>query len=93
MLDLTANGRVQQRRGNRHAVFAPHGVYPCRGDDRWIAIAVRDDAGWQQLCDVLGHPEWTADARWIDAAGRLQSAEELDAELSQATAELDALRS
>ena len=45
VLDLTVNGRLQQRQGNRHALFAPHGVYPCRGDDAWIAIAVRDDAG------------------------------------------------
>jgi benzylsuccinate CoA-transferase BbsF subunit len=46
MLDLTVNGREQQAIGNAHATAAPHGVYPCRGDDRWIAIAATTDARW-----------------------------------------------
>ena len=86
VLDLTANGRVQQRQGNRHAVLAPHGVYPCRGDDAWIAIAVRDDDGWNQLRAVLGLPEWAAEQRWEHAEGRRQDADELDARIAQATA-------
>jgi benzylsuccinate CoA-transferase BbsF subunit len=86
VLDLTANGRVQQRQGNRHAVWAPHGVYPCRGDDAWIAIAVRDDDGWNQLRAVLGLTEWAAEQRWEHAEGRRQDADELDARIAQATA-------
>jgi benzylsuccinate CoA-transferase BbsF subunit len=86
VLDLTANGRLQQRQGNRHALFAPHGVYPCRGDDAWIAIAVRDDEGWNQLRAVLGLPEWAAEQRWEHAEGRRQGADELDARIAQATA-------
>ena len=86
VLDLTANGRVQQRQGNRHAVLAPHGVYPCRGDDAWIAIAVRDDDGWNQLRAVLGLTEWAAEQRWEHAEGRRQDADELDARIAQATA-------
>jgi len=90
VLDLTANGRVQQRQGNRHALLAPHGVYPCRGDDSWIAIAVRDDEGWNQLRAVLGSPEWAAEQRWEHAEGRRHGADELDARIAEATAGWDA---
>ena len=34
--------------------MAPHGVYPCEGDDQWVAIAVHDDACWQRLCRAMG---------------------------------------
>ena len=35
ILDYTVNGRVEQPQGNLADYAAPHGVYPCRGDDRW----------------------------------------------------------
>lgn len=90
VLDLTANGRLQQRQGNRHDFFAPHGVYPCRGDDAWIAIAVRDDAGWHRLRAVLGLPDWAAQPRWDHAEGRREGVEELDARIAESTAGWDA---
>ena len=34
------NGTQPARSGNSHYKHAPHGVYPCLGDDRWLAIAV-----------------------------------------------------
>ncbi len=40
--------------GNRHPQMAPHGVYPCAGDDAWIALACRDEDDWQALCGVIG---------------------------------------
>ena len=70
-------------------MLAPHGVYPCRGDDRWIAIAVRDNVGWSRLCEVLGNPEWAKAARWNDAQGRREGAIELDAHLATSTAGRD----
>ena len=49
LLDYTANGREQQRQGNRDAGAAPHGVYPCQGQDRWLALACPTEAQWQAL--------------------------------------------
>ncbi len=37
------------RTGNRSAPYAPHGVYPCRGDDRWILIQAGEEHQWQAL--------------------------------------------
>ncbi len=49
LLDYSANGREQGRLGNRDPGAAPHGVYPCTGEDRWIAIACFTDDHWQAL--------------------------------------------
>lgn len=40
--------------GNRHPEMAPHGVYSCKGDDEWVAIACRNDEDWRSLCICLG---------------------------------------
>lgn len=40
--------------GNRHPRMAPHGVYPCAGQDDWVAVACRDDDQWRALCSLLG---------------------------------------
>ena len=39
LLDYAVNGREQTRMGNRDTGAAPHGVYPCAGDDRWLALS------------------------------------------------------
>ena len=79
LLDVTVNGHSTRRpdfpTGNRlewpHA--APHGVYPARGDDRWVAIAVFDDDQWAGLVDALGNPDWTADARFATQDGSVRA--------------------
>jgi crotonobetainyl-CoA:carnitine CoA-transferase CaiB-like acyl-CoA transferase len=83
---FSASGEVLGREGNRDERAAPHGVYPCRGDDRWIALAVRSDADWQALLGVLGRPAWAAVPCLASASGRLGAAAELDAQLAAWTA-------
>ena len=39
---------------NRHPGMAPHGVYRCKGIDKWVAIACKNDKQWSQLCEVVG---------------------------------------
>lgn len=48
------NAEASPAAGNRDRQMVPHGVYPVLGDDRWIAIAVRSDAQWRQLCTLAG---------------------------------------
>ena len=63
LLDYTANGCNQIRKGNASSWMAPHGIYRCRDGkrgaphpdgstirERWIAIAIRSDAEWAALC-------------------------------------------
>lgn len=54
LLDYVTNGVSGQRMGNRSTRAHPHGAYPCRGDDRWVTIAVWNDEEWEQLADTIG---------------------------------------
>jgi crotonobetainyl-CoA:carnitine CoA-transferase CaiB-like acyl-CoA transferase len=47
------DGAPTGREGNRAFAYAPHGFYPCRGEDEWIAIAVPEDEAWSGLQSVL----------------------------------------
>jgi crotonobetainyl-CoA:carnitine CoA-transferase CaiB-like acyl-CoA transferase len=85
LLDFTVNGRVETRRGNASDRYAPHGSYPCKGDDRWIAIACAGDAQWRSLCTVARQPAWASDTRFATFAARQENARELDATLSEWT--------
>ena len=72
--------------------MAPHGCYPCRGEDRWVAIAVAEDSEWQGLCRVLGRLDWAGNPRFAGALARWQSRDELDRLLESETAGWDAHR-
>ena len=79
LLDCTVNGQVASRDGNHDREMAPHGVYPCAGDDRWVAIAVRDDRDWRELCLAMERPELARAARFASPSARLARRDELDA--------------
>ncbi|GGC02422.1 succinyl-CoA--D-citramalate CoA-transferase [Novosphingobium endophyticum] len=85
MLLLAAAGGSPRRMGNAHASMAPHGVYPARGEDRWLALAVGSDAEWATLARLMGKPELNGDARFTDAASRRANTEALDAIVSDWT--------
>ena len=78
LLDYTVNDHVQGRNGNRCDYAAPHGAYPCQGEDRWCVIAVFTDDEWKNLCQVMGNPDWTKDSKFATLLGRKQNEEELD---------------
>jgi crotonobetainyl-CoA:carnitine CoA-transferase CaiB-like acyl-CoA transferase len=80
ILDWSANDRIWKRYGNRspYKPAAPHGAYPCAGEDRWIAIACFNDAEWHALGEVAGHAEWTKDSRFADLAKRMAHQDALD---------------
>ena len=73
--------------GNRHRAFAPHGCYPCRGEDRWVVISVQTDVEWRALCTVLGRADLAADPALSDAEGRRRHHDMLDEAISVWTRE------
>ncbi|MEE9285210.1 MAG: CoA transferase [Dehalococcoidia bacterium] len=77
ILDYTMNGRVRERNANKHSAWAPHGAFPCRGDDQWVAIAVQGDRQFQALCEAMGSPELAEDPRFADALSRWDNEEAL----------------
>ncbi|MBI5442655.1 MAG: CoA transferase, partial [Deltaproteobacteria bacterium] len=85
LLDYTANGRVAARTGNRSAHGAPHGAFPCLGEDRWCAIAVLSEEQWRAFGEALGSPAWTRESRFSTLAGRKANEDELERLVSQWT--------
>lgn len=78
ILDFTINGRIANRMGNRCSYAVPHGVYPCKGRDRWCAIAIFTDEEWQAFCQTAGNQTWTKDPRFSTILRRVENEEELD---------------
>jgi benzylsuccinate CoA-transferase BbsF subunit len=83
--DALMNNRKPRPQGNRHPTMAPHGFYPCRGDDVWLALAVRSEVEWQALCQVMAQPELAQDVRFQDMYQRQRHLEALDAQIARWT--------
>ena len=66
----TQRGITRSRLGCGHLWKSPHNVFPCRGSDRWIAIAVSTDEEWRRLRQAMDEPLWAADLRFDTAQGR-----------------------
>lgn len=90
IMDYMVNGRIQERSGNEHPAATPHGVYPCAGVDRWIAICVMNDGHWVALCEALNKPEWLRNAAWKTRPGRRAERATIDTMLSEVTVRMDA---
>jgi len=89
-LDAAWNGREQRSLGNRSLEgFVPNGVFPCRGEDRWVAISCRDDREWAALVTFLGRPAWAIDAELDTAAGRAAREDVIEQRLAEWTATKD----
>jgi crotonobetainyl-CoA:carnitine CoA-transferase CaiB-like acyl-CoA transferase len=86
-MEYSLTGRVPTRDGNRHPEMAPHGCYPCMGDE-WISIAVRTDEEWRALCEALGEPALVG--RYLDSRSRQIHSQELDETLASLTRTKDA---
>ena len=78
MADYSLHGVEPEAVGNRHPNQAPHGVYVCRGDQRWIAISVQSDESWAALCEVADRSDWREDPRFATAADRCANVEALE---------------
>lgn len=84
VLDYVANKHITELTGNRALDMAPHGIFPCRGANRWVAVAVRSDDDWRRLCSVDGL-ECLDKPALIKLDGRKEQEEEIEERLSQWT--------
>ncbi len=79
LLDQIMNGRQPPRAGNRDPWMAPHGVFPCLGEDNWVAIACGTDDEWRALCRAMRQPDLADDARFRTATDRKANEDALEA--------------
>jgi benzylsuccinate CoA-transferase BbsF subunit len=87
VVDYSLSGRVAAPIGNAHPLMVPHGVYPCRGDDRWVSLAVGTGDEWRGLCRAIGQPGLAEDARFTTPQARQRHQSALDAIISTWTRE------
>ncbi|MCO5066358.1 MAG: CoA transferase [Rhizobiaceae bacterium] len=62
--EYKATGHVAAPRGNERNDWLPHDVYPCKGDDRWIAICCATDKERAAVARILDLPEAAARHGW-----------------------------
>jgi crotonobetainyl-CoA:carnitine CoA-transferase CaiB-like acyl-CoA transferase len=73
---------------NRHPAMCPRGVYPVRGNDRWIAIAVQDAAAWRPLARLTDSAR-LAPLAGYDLAARRRQEDLIDSQLAAWTSGQD----
>ena len=73
------------RMGNRSPFMSPHGVFPSAGEERWVAVACRDDADWRNLCRVLGRADLASKPELDTLAGRQADEDTIEAAISDWT--------
>lgn len=87
LLGHQLDGSRPERRGNRTRGLAPQGVYPCRGDDCWVAISVVDDDAWSRFRVALGDPGWAKGAVLDSVDGRINNHDAIDTAIGAWTSE------
>ena len=87
LVEHQRTGRAKTRMGNRSKYYVPHGVFPCAGDDRWIAIAVYTEPEWATFAAEAG----LARSEWATVEGRRADIDTVEAAVGTWTAGQDAL--
>ena len=90
VMEFAMNGVSPGFQGNSHPVLSPHGIYPCQGKDKWIAIAVKTEDEWRSFCHAIGRINWIEDIRFSDRNHRLGNRQELDELIAGATVDYTA---
>jgi crotonobetainyl-CoA:carnitine CoA-transferase CaiB-like acyl-CoA transferase len=84
--EASITGSVPVSHGNRNPKRVPQGIYPCLGEDEWIAISIEDDKAWQRFVPVSGIEQLRAEA-FREHASRWQRHDDIDELLSAWTIE------
>ena len=54
LLEYQVSGELPKPIGNSATNEYPHGLYPCYGEDKWIAIRIDGIENWRELCRIIG---------------------------------------
>ncbi len=89
LMEAASSGKNPEPTGNISLSVAPHGCYPCQGEDRWCVIAAETEPQWSALAKILG-AEVAGDSRFTSNAERLRQRDALDKIISAWTRTRDA---
>ena len=85
-MDYDLTGTVYSRIGNRSMWGAPQGVYPCAGNERWIAISAIEAEDWTTLRSLVGQ---AIDPEFDDASIRNADQDRLDEQIAAWTSDFE----
>jgi succinate--hydroxymethylglutarate CoA-transferase len=77
-----AAGRNAGRFGNGHPSIVPYTTYQTA--DAMIALGVGNERQFARIAEVLGHPEWTKDARFASNSARVENRVVIDGLINEA---------
>lgn len=78
IMDYQINGTVMTRNGNRLPYASPHGVFQCKGDDRWAAICVMNEEQWKKFCAASGLSSLADDPKYAVFEQRKKNEDDLE---------------
>lgn len=79
-----SSGKLYERNGNAYAAIAPYNSYHAK--DGFVIIACGNDKLFEKFCnDIIHHPEWITDERFINNANRVKNELELKALIEEWT--------
>jgi len=87
IMEYTMTGRVLGTQGNTNRVMAIHNNYPCKGEDKWVSIAILTEEEWAAFCKAIGDPPWTKREEFADSYKRFLNRKELDKLIGEWTRE------
>lgn len=70
-----ATGIPGRASGSAHPLIAPYQAFET--SDRWITLGGANQRNWHKIADVLGHPEWKEDPRFVTGPLRKKHEDEL----------------
>ncbi|MBT4518970.1 MAG: CoA transferase [Halieaceae bacterium] len=93
VIEYSAYGELLGTNENRSSYAAPQGIYRCRGEEQFLALAITNDEQWRVLCSLIPQNALLVDDKLATAAGRHQWHDEIDEQLNQwmATQDINAL--
>ena len=79
-----ATGKSPGPTGSAHLLTAPYQAFAT--SDGWINIGGANQANWERIAEVVGHPEWRDDPRYATNSARIANRNALVAAMNEVLA-------
>ena len=94
LVEFEFTGRPRTRATVDDSAMAPHGAFPARGEDAWVALSVATEQQWHALVGAMHTPgmknqQWTSDARFATPLLRRRNRAALNELVAQWTVRFD----
>jgi crotonobetainyl-CoA:carnitine CoA-transferase CaiB-like acyl-CoA transferase len=89
LIEFEFTGRPRERATSDDSAMAPHGAFPARGEDAWVALSVATEEQWRALLAAMNNPQWASDARFATPLLRRPNREALHERVAEWTVRFD----